>query len=72
MFTVLLSFSISLATKRMSLNNEPCITRPFLIDINSVKFKRYPFMINLDKWSRSCNAVDNLSTKTCSRVKQKV
>ena len=56
----------------MSLNNEPCITRPFLIDINSVKFKRYPFMINLDKWSRSCNAVDNLSTKTCSRVKQKV
>ena len=69
---MLLGFSISLATKPVSLDNESCITRPFLIDVNSVEFKCYPFMINLDKCSGSSNAVDNLSTKTCFWVKQKV
>ena len=33
-FIALLSFSKSLATKSVSLNNEPCMIRPFLIDLN--------------------------------------
>ena len=33
---VLLSFSESLATKCVSLNNEPCMARPTLIDLNPV------------------------------------
>ena len=34
MFIGLLSFSGSLATKCISLNNEQCKTRPFLINFN--------------------------------------
>ena len=38
-FTGLLNFSESLATKCMSLNNEPCMNRPTLIDLNPVKWR---------------------------------
>ena len=56
-FIVLLSLSESLArvakvsdrTKCLSSNDEPCIVRPSLIDLNPVELKYYPFMINLDK-----------------------
>ena len=70
-FIVLLSFIRSLATRCVSLNNKPCITRPTLIDLNPVKLKYYSFMINLDKFNRSCNAFDNLSTKICVSNKMK-
>ena len=33
-FTALLSFSECLATKCMSLNNEPCMVRTTVIDLN--------------------------------------
>ena len=33
---IALSFSESLATKCVSLNNEPCMARPTLIDLNPV------------------------------------
>ena len=61
-FIVLLSFSSSLATKCLSFNNEPCMVRPTLVDLNPVALKYYPFMINLDKCSESCNV---LSPKIC-------
>ena len=48
-FILLLSFSKSLATKCLSLNDEPCMVRPTLIDLNHVELKYYPFMISLDK-----------------------
>ena len=51
----------------MSLNNKPCMVRPFLVDLNPVELKYYPFVISLD--SGSFNSVDhtNTSTKTlCS------
>ena len=53
----------SLATKYMSLKNQPCITRPTLIDLNPVKLNYYPFLISLDKCNGRCYAVDHLSTK---------
>ena len=37
-FIVSLSFSGSLATKSVSLNNEPCLIRCTLIDLNPVEF----------------------------------
>ena len=52
---VLLSFSSSLArvekvqTKFLSLNDEPCMVRPTLIDSNPIELKYYPFMISLNK-----------------------
>ena len=53
MFIVLLSFSESLVhdqTKCLFLNDELCVVRPTLIDLNSVKLKYYPFIISLGKW----------------------
>ena len=47
------SFSESLATKYLSLNDEPCMVRSTLIDLNSVELKYYPFMISLDNCSGS-------------------
>ena len=61
-FIVLLSFSSSLATKYESLNDEPCMIRPTLIDLSHVELKYYPFIISLDKCNRSCNVV---SPKIC-------
>ena len=49
---IALCFSKSLATKCVSLNNEPRMIRAFLIDLNPFELKYYPFMISLDK----CNA----------------
>ena len=62
LFIVLLSFSESLATKCLFLNDEPCIIRPTLIDMNPVEVKYYPFMISLNKCAGSCNF---LSQKIC-------
>ena len=60
MFLVLLSFCESLArdqTKYLSLNDEPCIIRSTLIDLNPVEFKYNPFVISLDNCSESCNVL---------------
>ena len=62
---VLLSFSESLAqnrTKCVSLNEKPCMVRPTFIDLNPVELKYCPFMITLDGFNGSCNA---LSPKKC-------
>ena len=63
-FIVLVSFSESLATKCVSLNDEICMVRPTLIDLNPIELKYYPFMISLDK----CNV---LSPKICVLKKTK-
>ena len=71
-FVALLSFSKSLPTKYVSLNNEPCVTRSFPIDLNHVELKNYPFMISLDKCNGSCNSINLLSMRICvlSKTKQ--
>ena len=61
-FIALLSFSSPLATKCVSLNDEPCVLRPTLIHLSPVEVKCYPFMINSYKSNGSCNA---LSPKIC-------
>ena len=67
----LLSFSPSLATKCVPLNNEPCMIRPIFIDLNPVELKYNTFMISLDKCSGSCSSVDDLSIKLCVPSKTK-
>ena len=54
---VLLSFSRSVATKCVSLKNEPCAT---LNDLNPIELNYYPFLISLDKRNGSCNAAFDL------------
>ena len=61
-FIVSLSFSESLATKCVYLNDEPSMVILTLIYLNDVEHNYYPFIISLDKYDRSCNA---LSTKIC-------
>ena len=58
-----MSFCESSATGRVSLSNEPCMTRPALIDLNPFELKYYPFMNSLDKYNESCNVVNDSSTK---------
>ena len=67
-FIVLLSFSESLATKCLSLNDETCMIILTLIDLKPAELKYYLFIINLDKCSGSCNV---LSPKICIPKKQK-
>ena len=61
-FNILLSFSSSLATTCVSFNDEQCMFRPTLVDLNPVDLKHYSFMISLDKYTGSCNV---LSPKIC-------
>ena len=61
-FIVLFSFSVFLATKCLSLNDEPCLIGPTLADLNLNELKYYPFMIGLGKCNESCNV---LSPKIC-------
>ena len=51
-FIVLLSFSETLAsdrTKCLFLNDEPCMVRPALIDMNPAELKYYLLVICIDK-----------------------
>ena len=66
-----MSFGGSLTTKCVSLSNESCLARPTLIDLNLIELNYYPFMISLDKCNRSCNAINDLSTKICVPSKAK-
>ena len=45
-FIALLSFSSSLGTKYLSLNDEPCMVRQTLIDLNPTELNYYSFMIS--------------------------
>ena len=67
-FIALLSFSKSLATRCLFLNDEPCMVRSTLIDLNPFDLKYYPFMISLDKCTGSCNV---LSPKICIATETK-
>ena len=47
----------------MSLSNEQCRTKAFLIDLNPAKLKYYMFVISLDKCDGSSYFADDLSAK---------
>ena len=66
-----MSFSGSFETKCLSLNNEPYMTRPTLIDLNPLELNYHLLMVSLDKCNGSCNAVDDLFTKKYAPSKTK-
>ena len=45
------SFSRSIATKCISLNNEIWLATPVLIDLNSNELHYCPFMVSVSNWS---------------------
>ena len=55
----------------MLLTTELYMTRPTVIDLNLIELNYFPFIISLDKSSRSFNAVDDLSMKICILIKTK-
>ena len=59
LFIALLSFSDFLAAKCLFSNDEPCIVRVTVIDMNSVEPKYYPFMISLNKLTGSFNVLSS-------------
>ena len=68
MIIALYSFSRYFAKNSVLSNNEPCMTRPTLIDLTPVELNHYPSMIIPDKYNESCNSVDDLSTKICLKI----
>ena len=68
-FTALLRFSSTLATKCMSLNNQPCITRPTLIDLNPDECNQglghHPSVVNFNRFDGSCKTLDDPSGRIC-------
>ena len=60
---LLLSFDEFLKTKCASLSNASHMARPNLFDLNHVKLMYYPFMIGLDKYNESYNAVNDFIYK---------
>ena len=54
---VLLNFSIFLATKCLTLNDEPCLFGPTFIAMNPNVLKYCPLMISLSKCTESCNVL---------------
>ena len=57
MFTALLIFSESLATKCVPLNIKTCMIRLTVIDYSSAELNYYPLMISLDKCNGSFNVI---------------
>ena len=56
-FIALLSFSWSLATTCKFLNNEPCITKSALVDLDPDDISHYEFMVNIDKYNWIYNTI---------------
>ena len=70
-FILLVSFSTSLArdqTKCLFLNDEPCMAKPTLIEMNLVEPKNDPIIISLNKCTENCNV---LSSKICVQKQAK-
>ena len=70
-FVVLLSSLARVAdlTKCLLLNDESCMVRPTIIDMNPVELKYYPFMISLNKCTGICNILSpkNMCSKRNKR-----
>ena len=56
----------------MLLNNEPCLAKATLIDLNPNELNFHPLMNNLDKCSESCYPFDDLFDGPCIPNKTKM
>ena len=65
-FTLFLSSLARIADlqKCQFLNDEPCMVRHTIIDMNSVELQYYPFIISLNKCAEICSV---LSPKMCPK-----
>ena len=64
-FTAGMIFSGFLVSKAMPLNNESCVIRPTLININLIQLSYYTLIISQGKYKGCYPRDDNLSTEAC-------
>ena len=66
MVVVLLGFGGSLATKCTSMNNQSCMVRITLTDLNPDEFESLLSMfVSLDRCDKSCNTIDKPFGRIC-------
>ena len=53
------------ALQCVSMKSQECKTRPKIIDVNSNEPVFYPYSIKVNKYSRSCNNINNPYAKLC-------
>ena len=70
-FTALLSFSESLATKFISLNDYSTLVKPTLFDLNQNEVHYCRFMVGLDWCNGTCNVLDDAFGNACVHNKKK-
>ena len=65
--------SASSHRKCVYLGNQKCLTQPTIINLHPNEYTQelhyYPFVVNLDRCIRNCNALNNLSNKVCGSSK---
>ena len=78
MFVILLASVVRAFnyTKCVSLSNQTCMTQPTLINLHlneySQELSYSPFVVNLDRCARCSNTLDELSSRTCVQMTQKI
>ena len=60
-----LSSSITGALNCVSMNNQECIVRPKIVDIDSNSSMFYPFSNKVNKFSGNCNNINDPYAKIC-------
>ena len=68
---MLLGSSGSLAIKCVAMNNQKCLVRSTLTDLNSDEILYYPFINSIDRCDGSCNTVEDSFGRTCVHNKMK-
>ena len=62
---VLFCYDGALFIKCVSMNNQPCLVRPTLIDLNPDKHHYYPFIVSMSRCDGSCNTLEDPFGRIC-------
>ena len=68
LFIVILDSGRSLTSRNIkciSLNNEPCLAKPKVINLNPDELHYSTFMIDLNKCGKNCNTLDYAPNRLC-------
>ena len=57
--------NITNALECVSMNNQACIVRPEIVDINSNNAIFYPFSVKINRCSGNCNNISDPYAKIC-------
>ena len=74
LFVIMLPIAVTQAIKCESLDNQPCLARETIVNINSNEPRYYPFAIKLNKCTGSCDTLDSPLAKICkaNETKKKI